>query len=141
MSHSIIIYPNGMVEVTAGYDNDSDEPVAYGVVDTKEAEDVDPVAAATDVLWHHFRADEEALDAIRILDEKNINARQAARDAADPVSDALDMLDEHFANHGVMRVHLQAIRAVHNLQVWGADVHNRQVWGADVTCKAAYPGV
>ena len=99
MSHSIIIYPNGMVEVTAGYDNDSDEPVAYGVVDTKEAAEVDPV------------------------------------------SDALDMLDEHFANHGVMRVHLQAIRAVHNLQVWGADVHNRQVWGADVTCKAAHPGV
>ena len=84
MSHSIIIYPNGMVEVTAGYDNDSDEPVAYGVEDTEEAEDVDPV------------------------------------------SDALDVLDEHFANHGGIRVHLQVIRAV----------HNRRVWEADVTCQS-----
>ena len=86
MSHSIIIYPNGMVEVTAGYD-EVDEPVAYGVENTE--------------------------------------------DDSDPVSDALDVLDEHFANHGGIRVHLQVIRAV----------HNRQVWGADVTCKAADPGV
>ena len=86
MSHSIIIYPNGMVEVTAGYD-EVDEPVAYGVENTE--------------------------------------------DDSDPVSDALDVLDEHFANHGGSRVHLQVIRAV----------HNRQVWGADVTCKAADPGV
>ena len=86
MSHSIIIYPNGMVEVTAGYD-EVDEPVAYGVENTE--------------------------------------------DDSDPVSDALDVLDEHFANHGGVRVHLQVIRAV----------HNRQVWGADVTCKAADPGV
>ena len=86
MSHSIIIYPNGMVEVTAGYD-EVDEPVAYGVENTE--------------------------------------------DDSDPVSDALDVLDEHFANHGGIRVHLQVIRAA----------HNRQVWGADVTCKAADPGV
>ena len=86
MSHSIIVYPNGMVEVTAGYD-EVDEPVAYGVENTE--------------------------------------------DDSDPVSDALDVLDEHFANHGGIRVHLQVIRAV----------HNRQVWGADVTCKAADPGV
>ena len=69
MSHSIIIYPNGMVEVTAGYDCE-EEPIACGVEDTE-----------TDV---------------------------------DPVSDALDVLDEHFANHGGIRVHLQVIRAVHN---------------------------
>ena len=81
MSHSIIIYPNGMVEVTAGYD-EVDEPVAYGVENTE--------------------------------------------DDSDPVSDALDVLDEHFANHGGIRVHLQVIRAV----------HNRQVWGADVTCQS-----
>ena len=98
MSHSIIIYPNGMVEVTAGYD-EVDEPVAYGVENTED--DSDPVSDALDVLY--------ALD----------------------VSDALDVLDEHFANHGGIRVHLQVIRAV----------HNRQVWGADVTCKAADPGV
>ena len=77
MSHSIIIYPNGMVEVTAGYD-EVDEPVAYGVENTE--------------------------------------------DDSDPVSDALDVLDEHFANHGGIRVHLQVIRAVHNQEVRGADV-------------------
>ena len=81
MSHSIIIYPNGMVEVTAGYD-EVDEPVAYGVENTE--------------------------------------------DDSDPVSDALDVLDEHFANHGGIRVHLQVIRAV----------HNRRVWEADVTCQS-----
>ena len=81
MSHSIIIYPNGMVEVTAGYD-EVDEPVAYGVENTE--------------------------------------------DDSDPVSDALDVLDEHFANHGGVRVHLQVIRAV----------HNRRVWEADVTCQS-----
>ena len=83
MSHTTVVYPNGMVEVV--FDDEDAELGCCGVEDTE----------------------------------------------TEPVSDALDVLDEHFANHGGIRVHLQVIRAV----------HNRQVWGADVTCKAADPGV
>lgn len=72
MSHSVIVYPNGMVEVTAGYDED-DEDVC----------DVDEVV--------------------------------------DPVSDALDVLDEHFENHGGARVALDIVRAYHNEQVWSEE--------------------
>ena len=34
--------------------------------------------------------------------------------AADPVSDALDVLDEHFQNHGIARIALNCVREIHN---------------------------
>ena len=32
----------------------------------------------------------------------------------DPVSDALDVLDEHFQNHGMARIALNCVREIHN---------------------------
>ena len=43
--------------------------------------------------------------------------------AADPVSDALDVLDEHFQNHGMARIALNCVRDIHNQDTWAAEAN------------------
>lgn len=69
MSHSVIIYPNGMVEVTTGYDNDEDD-----------------------------------------LDTENATFVENTEEDEDLVSDALDVLDEHFAAAPVVKKLIEVIR-------------------------------
>ena len=64
MSHTTVVYPNGMVEVVF---DDEDAELGSCVEDTE----------------------------------------------TDPVSDALDVLDEHFENHGAARLRIEALRTLH----------------------------
>lgn len=66
MSHTTVVYPNGMVEVV--FDDEDAELGSCGMVEDTEA---------------------------------------------DPVSDALDVLDEHFENHGAARLRIEALRTIH----------------------------
>ena len=65
MSHTTVVYPNGMVEVV--FDDEDVELGCSGVEDTE----------------------------------------------TDTVSDALDVLYEHFENHGAARVMIKALRTIH----------------------------
>ena len=65
MSHTTVVYPNGMVEVV--FDDEDAELGCCGVEDTE----------------------------------------------TDPVSDALDALDEHFENYSTARFMIQALRTIH----------------------------